>query len=216
MVKNPKVDTYLIDGCGRCEHYQTPRCKVHTWTRELVELRRIVLECGLVEEYKWSQPTYTFGENNVVMVTAFKDYSCLAFFKGVLLNDAENQLVSPGESSQSSRLMKFTDFGVIRRLEPVIREYIFEAIEVEKTGLKVEFNKQPEAMPEVLQQTLDQNPHLKKAFEALTLGRQRGYILHFSQPKQVKTRLQRIEKCIPKILNGEGFHDAYKAMGKRK
>ena len=145
------------------------------------------------------------------MVSAFKEYAALSFFKGVLLKDTHQLLVAHGPNSQSSRIIKFTDPQTIEALEPVLKAYIFESIEVEKAGLQVEFKKNPEPIPEELLQKFKEDPVLQSAFEALTPGRQRGYILHFSQPKQSKTRFSRIEKCIPKILNGEGMHDKYKS-----
>ena len=202
-----EVNLYLEDGCGRCSYYKTPQCKVHSWNRELVELRRIVLECGLNEEYKWSQPTYTYKNANVVILSALKDYASLAFFKGVLLSDPNKMLHAPGENSQSSRLFKFTDVKDIMANESVIKQYIFEAVEIEKAGLKVEFKKNPEPIPEELEEKFLEDPQLKDAFESLTPGRQRGYILHFSQPKQSATRVARIERYKQKILDGLGFHD---------
>lgn len=213
---NPNVDTYLLEGCGRCNHYQTPECKVHAWPEELVELRRIVLECGLNEEYKWSQPCYTFQGHNVLIVTAFKDYTCISFFKGVLLKDDHKILITPGQSSQSARQLRFTKVKDVLALEPLIKAYVFESIEVEKAGLKVEFKQNLEPIPEEFQQKMDEDPILKMAFEALTPGRQRGYILHFSQPKQSATRIKRIEKYASMILNGKGIHDDYRASRKRK
>lgn len=204
---NPNVDEYLAIGCGRCELYNTPQCKVHHWPEELVQLRRIALECGLLEEYKWSQPCYTFQGKNVLIVTALKDYACLAFFKGVLLKDPDKLLIAPGKSSQSDRQFRFTNADDILKLESTIKAYIHEAIEVEKAGLKVNFKKNLEPIPEELLQKFEAYPDLKTAFEALTPGRQRGYILHFSAPKQSATRTSRIEKCIDKIMTGKGFHD---------
>ena len=198
---------YLIEGCGRCPYYRTPNCKVHDWVAELRELRRIVLACGLQEEFKWSQPCYTYNNRNVLMVTAMKDYACLAFFKGTLLKDEKGLLVAPGKSSQSSRQLRFTEVNDILQMEAMLKAYIYEALEVEKAGLKVQFKKNPEPIPRELQDKLDENPEFKTAFEALTPGRQRGYILHFSQPKQSKTRVTRIEKCTSQILDGLGMHD---------
>lgn len=209
---NPKVDTYLSEGCGRCPMYRTPQCKVHTWGDELMRLRNIVLDCGLHEDFKWSQPCYTFQNSNILLVTALKEYVAIAFFKGALLKDTNDILVAPGENSQSARLIRFTDVKDIIEMEDILRTYIFEAIEVEKAGLKIKFKKNPEPIPIELKQKLDENPALKTAFKALTPGRQRGYILHFSQPKQSKTRITRIEKCIPKIFNGEGLNDKYHSM----
>jgi len=213
-IVNPQIDTYLAEGCGRCTYHATPMCKVHLWPQELVELRRIVLDCGLQEEFKWSQPCYTFQNKNVLIVTAFKGYAAVAFFKGSLLKDTDGILITPGASSQAGRQLRFTDVGKIRDMESVIKAYIFEAIEVEKAGLQVKFKKNPEPIPPELQEKLDTDYSFKMAFEALTPGRQRGYILHFSQPKQSKTRLSRIDKCVDKILKGEGLNDRYKAGNK--
>ena len=207
---NPKIDTYLREGCGRCPLGGTPDCKVHRWTNELETLRDLVLECGLTEELKWSVPCYTYQRKNVALVSAFKNFCALSFFKGSLLADTEGLLTSPGEHSQATRLMRFTSVQEIVAQKALVKAYVYEAIEVEKAGLKVEFKRQAETVPEELQQRLDEDLFFKTAFESLTPGRQRGYILHFSQPKQSKTRLARIEKYTPKILNGEGLHDAYK------
>jgi uncharacterized protein YdeI (YjbR/CyaY-like superfamily) len=204
---NRKVDLYLEEGCGRCSLFQTPQCKVHHWSEELIQLRRIVLECGLDEEFKWSQPCYMFKKSNILMVTAFKEYAALAFFKGALLSDRNGILVAPGANSQSARQVRFTNVKDIIDLESILKAYIYEAIEMEKIGLKVNFNKEPLSIPEELQNKFDEIPDLKSAFEALTPGRQRGYILYLSQPKQSKTRESRIEKCMAKIFNGKGIND---------
>lgn len=207
---HPKVDTYLLEGCGRCEHYRTPDCKVLSWTKELNALRSIVLSTGLEEEFKWSQPCYTLGGKNVLIVTAFKDFACISFFKGSLLEDTHELLVKPGPNSQAGRFLSFKDVETIKAKEDVIKSYIFQAIDAEKAGLQVEFVKNPEPIPDELQNKLDEDPIFRAAFEGLTPGRQRGYILHFSQPKQSSTRIGRIEKCTAKILNGEGMHDGYR------
>ena len=204
---NQKIDLYLVDGCGRCAYYATPQCKVNNWQEELKQLRRILLECGLTEELKWSQPCYTYKGHNVVLMSAFKEYAALGFFKGTLLRDSEVILAKPGENSQAVRQFQFTRVEDVLAKEPIIKAYVYEAIELENAGLKVSFAKNPEPIPEELRAKLDVDPDLKKAFESLTPGRQRGYILHFSAPTQSKTRESRIEKCIPKILKGKGFHD---------
>lgn len=204
---NTNVDTYFTDGCGRCELGGTPQCKVNKWQAELKLLRRIVQDCGLTEESKWGVPCYTYKNKNVVMISAFKEFCALSFFKGILINDESNILEKPGENSQSARLAKFTDLHDIAGKEAILKAYIFEAIEIEKAGLKVKFKKQPEPIPEELEKKFDEDPVLKSAFEALTPGRQRGYIIHISQAKQSATRESRIEKCIPKILSGKGFND---------
>ena len=204
---NPKIDHYLQEGCGRCPLGGTPNCKVHAWTPELKELRRIILECGLVEEEKWSQPCYTFNGSNVLIMSALKDAAVVGFFKGSLLQDEKKLLTRPGENSQAARQFRFTAVKDIIALEASIKAYIFEAIEIEKAGLKVAFKQNPEPIPAELLAKFAELPDLKEAFEALTPGRQRGYILYFSKAKQSKTRIARIEKYQEKILAGRGVHD---------
>ncbi|MDG1239053.1 MAG: YdeI/OmpD-associated family protein [Flavobacteriales bacterium] len=211
---NKSVDDYFLEGCGRCPLGGTPDCKVHTWTSELKLLRRIVLDCGLTEESKWGAPCYTFQNKNILMVSALKEYCCIGFFKGSLLSDNKNILVKQGANSQAVRLFKFENINEIVKIESDIKAYIFESIEIENLGLKVKFKKNPEPIPEELEMKFAEDPVLKNAFEALTPGRQRGYIIHFSQPKQEKTRLSRIEKCTPMILSGIGLNDKYKSMKK--
>jgi len=211
---NKSVDNYFIEGCGRCPLGGTPDCKVHSWTSELEMLRKIVLNCSLTEETKWGAPCYTYQNKNILMVSALKEYCCISFFKGSLLSDDKNLLVKPGPNSQAVRLFKFKNIKEIIKIEDDIRAYIFESIEVEKAGIKIPFKKNPESIPEEFEAKLENDPILKTAFEALTPGRQRGYILHFSQPKQSKTRISRIEKCEPMILSGIGLHDKYKFMKK--
>ncbi len=208
---NPLVDNYLIEGCGRCPLGNTPQCKVHKWTKELETLRAIVLDCGLNEELKWSIPCYTWDGSNIAIVAAFVDYCALSFFKGVLLYDEQNLLTKSGESSQSVRFFRFTNVKEIIEMESILKAYIYEAIEIEKAGVKVKFEKNLEPIPEEFQNKLDEIPELKAAFEELTPGKQRGYIIYFSAPKQSKTRISRIEKYIPQILAGVGFHDHYKS-----
>ncbi len=209
---NKSVDNYFIEGCGRCPLGSTPACKVHSWTSELEYLRNIINACGLTEESKWGTPCYTYQKKNILMLSALKDYCCISFFKGALLNDEKNLLVKPGPNSQAARLFKFKNINEIRTIESDIKAYIFESIAVEKAGLKVAFKKNPEPLPDELIAKFEEDPVLKNAFEALTPGRQRGYIIHFSQAKQEKTRFSRIEKCIPMILAGIGLHDKYKSM----
>lgn len=205
---NPKVDSYFTTGCGRCPLFATPECKVHNWTAELAKLREIVLECGLTEELKWGVPCYTFDGNNVVIIGAFKEYCSLSFFKGVLLKDASTILSKQGENSQAGRLVKFTDVQQVIEKESSLKDYIREAVEIEKAGLKVEYKDVSEyKIPEELQNKLNENEAFKNAFNTLTPGRQKGYILHFSQPKQSKTRESRIEKYMPQIFLGKGLND---------
>ncbi len=202
------VDVYFSDGCGRCPLGGTPECKVNRWRDGLLELRRILLECGLTEECKWGSPCYTVDNKNVILIGAFKDNFVLSFLKGVLLNDPHRILVKPGENSQSGRFIRFTHGAEVRDMKHILKSYIQEAAEVEKAGLKITFKSDPGSFPEELLTIMDQLPDLKEAFYALTPGKQRGYLLHFSAPKQSSTRISRIEKCIGKILAGEGFHDA--------
>ncbi|MCP9290781.1 YdeI/OmpD-associated family protein [Gracilimonas sediminicola] len=204
---NPEVDQYLDIGCGRCPLGGTPDCKVQDWQEELKQLRLIILESGLTEEVKWSVPCYTFEGSNVLILSAFKNYCSVSFFKGSLLQDQNKILVKPGKNSQAARLFKFTNVEQINESENTIKEYIREAIEIENSGKKVKFKKNPEPIPEELQAKFDEDPILKESFEALTPGRQRGYIIHFSGAKQSSTRQRRIEKYIPKIMEGKGFHD---------
>ncbi|WP_235297334.1 YdeI/OmpD-associated family protein [Portibacter marinus] len=209
------VDNYLTDGCMRCALGGTPDCKVLKWTDELKLLRDIVLDCGLTEEVKWGVPCYTVDGVNVLIVSAFIDYCCISFFKGVMLKDEGGYLVKPGPNSQSARLFKFTTVKDIQKNIDVIKAYIFEAIEIEKTGLKVAFKEEPEPMPKELIEKMENDPVFKNAFESLTLGRRRGYIIYFSGAKQSQTRKDRIEKSADKILNGEGMHDHYKGRVKK-
>ena len=204
---NKGVDVYLTEGCGRCNLVGTPKCKVHTWNNELVLLRTIIIDCGLTEEVKWGSPCYTYNNKNVLMLAALKSYCAISFFKGVLLNDSKNILDKPGENSQHGRLIKFTKDSDLAAMEKTIKQYIKQAIEIEKAGLKVETVPNPEPIPDEFKQVMDENPELKSAFFALTPGRQRSWILHFSSAKQAQTRISRIEKYTPKILQGKGFHD---------
>jgi len=194
---NPKVD-FFFD-------------KAKQWREEYEKLRIIILNCGLNEELKWGCPCYTYNKSNIVLIHGFKDYCALLFHKGALLRDTNGILIRQTENVQSARQIRFTNVGEIVELEPAIKAYIYEAIEVEKAGLKVDFKKTKDyTVPKEFQKYLDGDPELKTAFEALTPGRQRGYLLYFSQPKQSKTRKSRIEKCLGKILNGEGLQDKYK------
>ncbi|UII29575.1 YdeI family protein [Fulvivirga ulvae] len=178
------------------------------WQKEYKKLRAIALDCGLTEELKWGVPCYTYRNSNVVLIHGFKEYCAFLFHKGVLLEDAEGILIQQTENVQSARQVRFTNLRQITEMESILKAYIYEAIEVEKAGLKVEMKKTSEFnMPEEFQKALDEKAGLKDAFEALTPGRQRGYLLHFSQPKQSKTRVSRIEKCMPHIFEGKGLND---------
>jgi uncharacterized protein YdeI (YjbR/CyaY-like superfamily) len=191
---NPKVDFYFS--------------KAKKWQEELEKLRMIVLDCGLTEELKWGVPCYTFEKRNIVLMHVFKEYCALLFFKGALLSDAKGILIQQTKNVQAARQIRFTNVREIVKLKPILKTYIHEAIEVEKAGLKVNFKKTKEFnIPEEFQNKMNKNPALKKAFNALTPGRQRAYILYFSQPKQSKTRESRVEKCLQQILNGKGLND---------
>lgn len=203
---NPKIDQFLLEGCMRCKFGGTPQCKVHSWQNELKALRKLVLECGLTEEHKWGMPCYTFNNKNVLIVSPYKEAATLSFFKGSLMDDPFKLLVKPGESSQAARFIKYTDVKQILSQWDVLKDYVFQAIELERLGKKVEFKKNLEPMPEELMSAFKQNPKLKSAFEALTTGRQRGYILFFSQPKNSETRTKRILKATPDIMKGIGMN----------
>jgi uncharacterized protein YdeI (YjbR/CyaY-like superfamily) len=201
------ADVFFTDGCGRCARGGTPQCKVHTWEQPLKALRSLILECGLTEESKWGVPCYTYQGHNILMLGAFNDSCVLSFLKGALLQDTKGVLTKPGESTQSGRVIRFTHVNEVHDLATDIKAYIFEAIEVEKAGLKVEFKKQLEPIPSELQSKMDEIPAFRAAFEALTPGKQRGYILHISQAKQSETRASRVVNCMPKIMLGKSMQD---------
>ena len=178
------------------------------WQKEYEQLRLIVLECGLNEELKWGCPCYTFQNRNIVLIHGFKEYCALLFFKGALLNDANGILIQQTENVQSARQIRFTNLKEIKKLEKTLKTYIYEAIEVERAGLKLKLKKTSEyKIPEEFQNRLNKMPALKKAFDSLTPGRQRAYLFYFSQPKQSKTREARVEKYIKQILSGKGLDD---------
>jgi uncharacterized protein YdeI (YjbR/CyaY-like superfamily) len=191
---NPKVD-FFFDKAGK-------------WHNEFAKMRSIVLDCGLTEELKWGQPCYTFQKKNIVLIHGFRDYCAFLFFKGALLHNADGILIQQTENVQAARQIRFTNVREIVKIKPTLKAYIHEAIEVEKAGLKVDFKKTKEfSVPEEFQARLDETPALKTAFDALTPGRQRAYILYFSAPKQSKTRSSRVEKYMPQILVGKGLDD---------
>jgi uncharacterized protein YdeI (YjbR/CyaY-like superfamily) len=191
---NPKVDWFFS--------------KDTNWQKEYEKLRTVILDCGLVEELKWGCPCYTFENANVVLIHGFKEYCAILFFKGALLNNPNGILIQQTKNVQSARQVRFTNVKEIVKMERILKAYIYEAIEVEKAGLKVKLKKTSEyKIPEEFQKKLDKSTALKKAFEALTPGRQRAYIFYFSQPKQSKTREARVEKYLQEILNGKGLDD---------
>ena len=191
---NPKVDVFLS--------------KAEKWREEFEKLRMIILDCQLTEELKWGVPCYTFEKRNLVLMHGFKEYCALLFVKGALLNDARGILITQTDNTQAARQIRFTNVREIVEMEPILKAYIYEAIEVEKAGLKVNYKKTTEfIIPEEFQNKLDEIPALKTAFEALTPGRQRAYLLYFSAPKQSRTRESRVEKYMQQILNGKGLND---------
>ena len=178
------------------------------WQEEYADLRTFVLDCGLTEKLKWGCPCYTFQESNVVLIHGFKDYCALLFIQGALLKDEQGILIQQTENVQAARQIRFTSVKEIVKIKTIIKAYIKEAIEVEKAGLKVDLKKTKEfTVTEEFQNRLDENRALKTAFKALTPGRQRGYFLYFSAPKQSKTRESRIKKCMQQILRGKGLND---------
>jgi uncharacterized protein YdeI (YjbR/CyaY-like superfamily) len=188
---NPRVDEYLR--------------KAKKWQEEMTKLRRISLDSGLTEELKWGKPCYTFQTSNIVIIQGFIEFCALLFCKGALLKDPNGILKKFGW--QAARRIPFSNVREIVEMEPILKAYIHEAIEAEKAGLKVNLKKNPEPIPDELQNKLDEIPALKAAFGALTPGRQRGYILYFSGAKQSKTRASRVKKCMPQILKGKGLND---------
>lgn len=191
---NPKVDFFFN--------------KAGQWQTEFEKLRTIALKTELKEDLKWGCPCYTYEGKNIFLIHGFKEYCALLFFKGALMKDAENILIQQTENVQAARQIRFTNLQQIIDLEDVLNDYIFEAVEIEESGVKVEMKKTNEFnIPEEFAQKLNENPELQKAFEALTPGRQRAYLLYFSSAKQPKTRISRIEKYIPEILNGKGLND---------
>jgi uncharacterized protein YdeI (YjbR/CyaY-like superfamily) len=191
---NPTVDPYFE--------------RARAWRDELVALRRIVLDCDLTEELKWRQPCYTVDGKNVAIISAFTSYCALSFFKGALLSDPDGVLVVPGPNSRSARLVRFTDTDRIAELEPTLRAYLREAVELERAGRRVDFAATRELpLPDELRDRLDASPEVRRAFEALTPGRRREYVMHVSAAKRAATRVSRVDACVPRILAGKGLRD---------
>ena len=191
---NPKVDWFFY--------------KDTKWQKEYEKLRTIMLDCGLIEELKWGCPCYTFENTNIVLIHGFKEYCAILFFKGALLNDPNGILIQQTKNVQSARQIRFTNIREIVKMEKILKAYVYEAIEVERAGLKVKLKKTSDfKIPAEFQKRLTKSTALKKAFDALTPGRQRAYIFYFSQPKQSKTRESRVEKYLKQILEGKGLND---------
>ncbi|AEA45723.1 YdeI/OmpD-associated family protein [Fluviicola taffensis] len=200
---NPKVDWFFE--------------KEEKWKEEVTELRKIVLECHLTEDLKWGCPCYTYEDKNILLIHVFKEYCAFLLFKGALMKDPKGILIQQTENVQAARQIRFTSLKEIKKLSSDLKKYIFHAIEVEESGVKVPLKKTKEFPVTVeLEVKFNELPDLKKAFEALTPGRQRAYLLHLSQPKQAKTREIRIEKCIPYILNGKGLNDVNEYLMNKK
>ncbi|QCX38868.1 hypothetical protein FF125_10630 [Aureibaculum algae] len=199
---NEKVDVYLNN--------------LDQWKEELTKLREIILDCGLTEDFKWMHPCYTINGKNVLLIHGFKEYCALLFNKGALLKDPVNILIQQTENTQSARQIRFTNITEIEKQEAVLKAYILEAIVIEKSGLKINRKKTSDFdVPEELNKKFEEDSNFKKAFNQLSHGRQRGYLLHFSQPKQSKTRISRIEKTINRVLEGKGLNDCTCGLSKR-
>jgi len=203
---NTSVESYLAEGCGRCELFQTPECKVHAWSEVLVALRGLLVETELSEVMKWGSPCYTLGGKNVVMLSALKDAAVLSFFKGAILPDPEGLLVKPGPNSRHARYLEFVSLEDLEEHREATHALLAAAIDAERQGKQVE-GKPKEPMPEELQAALDADEELAAAFAALTPGRRRSYILHVSGAKQSATRAKRAERCAEKIFAGKGFNE---------
>ncbi len=208
MKPNPGVDIYFKDGCGRCSFFQTINCKVHNWDKELAALRKFILKHELNEELKWGVPCYTLNGKNVLILTALKDCTLVSFFKGALINDHFKLLEKPGPNTQAERVLKFRSMKDVSERQLALEKYITEAIALERSGAKITADKiKPLELPVELANRLNKDPELKTAFEQLTPGRQKGYIIFISGAKQSSTRESRISKCTPLILLGKGLMD---------
>ena len=202
------IEEYFTEGCGRCKHHKTPQCKIHLWPVELQVMRELCLESGLNEDLKWSQPVYTLNGKNIVMIAVFKNYCALGFFKGVLMSDPHGLLSFAGENSNSTKMFRIEKTDDLLNSVDVLKEYLKEAIEIEKSGAKI--HNKPVAeydVPEELTAYFETDSEFEKAFKSLTPGRQRGYLMHFKQAKQSKTRIARIEKYRDHIFSGKGFQE---------
>lgn len=206
-MNNTNVESWLQDGCGRCELFATPGCKVHLWTDVLISLRTLLRETRLHEEMKWGFPCYTVNGRNVVMLTAMKDCCALSFLEGAALSDPEGVLVSPGPNSRYARYVKFTSVADLERLASVARRLLHDAIALAESGVKFVPVAEPEPLPDELLTRLEADPELLEAFERLTPGRRRSHTIYVSGAKGTEARARRVEKCVPKIMAGMGFLD---------
>lgn len=206
-MNNTSVDSYLREGCGRCEHFQTPACKVHLWTPILLGLRELLRKTDLEETMKWGSPCYTLNRKNVVMLASRKDCCALSFFKGAALVDQAGLLESPGPNSRYARLIRFTNQGELKSRRRQVKELVEQAIALERAGTKVVVSQAPEQVPAEFEQRLRAEPSLQKAFMSLTPGRRRSHLIYIRGGKKSETRRRRVEKCIPKIFAGRGFNE---------
>ena len=206
-MNNTSFASYIKDGCGRCERFQTPACKVHPWTAVLEALRALALADGLVEEMKWGFPCYTLDGKNVLMVVAFKEHCALQFFKGAALDDPDELLEAPGPNSQAVRMLKVRSLAEVKQHKKAAKRLIDLAIALERAGGEVAPRAKAEPVPDELARRLAADPKLRRAFDALTPGRQRSHILHVSGAKQPATRERRVDACAEAILAGRGFNE---------
>jgi uncharacterized protein YdeI (YjbR/CyaY-like superfamily) len=204
---NPSADAYFDIGCGRCPLGGTPKCKVNNWRELLLNIRALMLGSGLAEVLKWGAPCYTYQGKNVVIIGAFKEYCSIAFFKGALLNNESGLLEKPGENSNAGRVIRLTTISQLLDNKTQIIQLIQQAIDIERSGLKVPKNTQPVPVPTELQKRFDEDPGFEEAFKRLTAGRQKEYLLYFGQAKQSATKLARIERFYHKIMREKGLND---------
>lgn len=204
---NQSAEAYFVTGCMRCELGNTPDCKVHQWEKPLRLLRSIILDCDLTETAKWGIPCYTYRQKNLILIGAFKSFCMISFLNGSILQDNDGLLSKPGPNTQTDRWLKFSTYQEVIALKPLIKAYIYEAIEAERLGLKPALQKKELNIPIELQAIFEKEPVFQKAFESLTAGRQRGYLIFFSQPKQSQTRISRIIKYKQHVEAGKGMYD---------
>jgi uncharacterized protein YdeI (YjbR/CyaY-like superfamily) len=214
MTKNPSVDQYLITGCMRCSLGATPACKVHKYVEILSELREIIFRSELTEERKWGVPCYTLNGKNVILLSAFKEYACITFVKGILMSDPYNLLMKQGENQNTWRIIKFKKLEDVTSIVNELHAYVTESINIERSGINIPKRENYEPIPPEFEEVLAFDPEYSDAFFKLTKGRQRGYIIYISQPKGSEARFRRVNQCRPKILLGEGLHDKYSVKKK--
>lgn len=207
MINNTSVDSYLADGCGRCDHYRKPSCKVHLWTEPLLALRELVNASELTEEMKWGSPCYTLDGKNVLMLVSTRRFCALSFLRGAALDDPAAILEKPGPNSRYARYARFETVDEVAAAHDTLVALVAQAIAAARSGEKFEPEDAPEPMPAELEERLAVDPELDAAFTALTPGRQRSHILHISGAKQAATRERRVDKCSAKILAGKGFNE---------